>query len=187
VPPPYNRCMSVQQLLSSMCADLSDADLDAIRKARGFSAGETTSRTSFANFYITAIGLDSALKSLSSEENITHAVFCKRKQTHFNSETAPTSGFCHGFLGSQTEKNPRTLSTHLDRQAISDRWPTFRATSQKELRNRAFAQRILGTADKNQFVSSQFCHLRLYWMQFMRFSQTGRLSTRLRMDWHLSC
>jgi len=66
--------MSVQQLLSSMCADLSDADLNAIRKARGFSAGETASRTSFANFYITSVGLNNALKSLSAEENITLAL-----------------------------------------------------------------------------------------------------------------
>jgi hypothetical protein len=33
-----------------MCADLSNADLNVIRKARGFNVRETASRTSFAVF-----------------------------------------------------------------------------------------------------------------------------------------
>jgi hypothetical protein len=63
--------MTVSQLISSMCAELPDADLNAIRKARGFSASETASRTSFANFYITSVGLTNVLEQLSLEENIT--------------------------------------------------------------------------------------------------------------------
>jgi hypothetical protein len=39
-----------------MCADLSDADLNAIRKASGCNVRETASRTSFASFYITPPG-----------------------------------------------------------------------------------------------------------------------------------
>jgi hypothetical protein len=35
-----------------MCADLPDVDLNAIRKVRGFSPGETASRTSFASFFV---------------------------------------------------------------------------------------------------------------------------------------
>ena len=62
--------MSVQQLLSSMCADLPDTDLNAIRKARGFSASESVSRTSFANFYITSVGLTDVLEQLSLEETL---------------------------------------------------------------------------------------------------------------------
>ena len=62
--------MSVQQLLSSMCAELPDTDLNAIRKARGFSASESASRTSFANFYLTSIGLTDVLEQLSLEETL---------------------------------------------------------------------------------------------------------------------
>ncbi len=62
--------MSVNQLLQSMCTDLSDADLNAIRKTRGFSLNETASRTSFASFYISSIGLESAMQALTPEESI---------------------------------------------------------------------------------------------------------------------
>ena len=62
--------MSIPQLLHSMCAELPDADLNAIRKARGFSASETASRTSLANFYVTSVGLDAVIQTLSSEEAI---------------------------------------------------------------------------------------------------------------------
>lgn len=68
---PYNLAMSVQQLLYNMCAELPDADLNAIRKARGFSTSETASRTSFASFYMTAIGLTEAVSALSTEEIFT--------------------------------------------------------------------------------------------------------------------
>ena len=63
--------MSLQQLLYSMCAELPDADLNAIRKARGFSAGETASRTSFASFFITPVGLANAFQASSLEETLT--------------------------------------------------------------------------------------------------------------------
>jgi hypothetical protein len=62
--------MSISQLLHTMCVDLSDADLNAIRKARGFSAKETASRTSFASFFVTSIGLETAMQGLSPEEAI---------------------------------------------------------------------------------------------------------------------
>ena len=63
--------MSIQQLLASMCADLPDADLTAIRKARNFSASETASRTAFGAFYTTSIGLADVIQSLSLEEVLT--------------------------------------------------------------------------------------------------------------------
>jgi hypothetical protein len=63
--------MSIPQLLYSMCAELPDTDLNAIRKARGFSASETASRTSLANFYVTSVGLDRVMQTLSTEETIT--------------------------------------------------------------------------------------------------------------------
>lgn len=63
--------MSIPQLLQTMCADLSDADLNAIRKARGFSIRETASRTSFASFYTTALGVAENMAALTPEEAIT--------------------------------------------------------------------------------------------------------------------
>ena len=63
--------MSIPQLLHSMCADLSDADLNAIRKARGFSASETASRTALANFYVTSIGVQEVMQALTPEEAFT--------------------------------------------------------------------------------------------------------------------
>ena len=63
--------MSILQLLHSMCSELADADLNAIRKARGFSASETASRTSFASFFVSSIGVAEAMQALSIEEGIT--------------------------------------------------------------------------------------------------------------------
>ncbi|MEO8354844.1 MAG: hypothetical protein ABI621_02925 [Chloroflexota bacterium] len=63
--------MSIPNLLHNMCADLSDADLNAIRKARGFSPSETASRTSFASYFVSSIGLAEAMQNLSAEEVIT--------------------------------------------------------------------------------------------------------------------
>jgi len=63
-----------------MCAELSDADLNAIRKARGFpshrppgqvSPSETASRTSFASFFVSSIGVAEAMQSLSADEATT--------------------------------------------------------------------------------------------------------------------
>jgi hypothetical protein len=54
-----------------MCAELSDADLNAIRKARGFSASETASRASFASFYTTSIGVAENIAALTPKEAIT--------------------------------------------------------------------------------------------------------------------
>ena len=53
-----------------MCADLPDVDLNAIRKARGFGSGET-SRTSFASFFVSSIGVTESMQALSAEEIIT--------------------------------------------------------------------------------------------------------------------
>lgn len=63
--------MTIPQLLHTMCADLPDGDLNAIRKARGFSASETASRTSFASFYVTAVGVAENMAGLTPEEAIT--------------------------------------------------------------------------------------------------------------------
>ncbi|MCG2788109.1 MAG: hypothetical protein L6461_23730 [Anaerolineae bacterium] len=63
--------MSIPQLLHTMCAELSDVDLNVIRKARGFGAKETASRTSFASFYLTSIGVADAMAALEPNEAAT--------------------------------------------------------------------------------------------------------------------
>jgi hypothetical protein len=63
--------MSISHLLATMCADLADADLNAIRKARGFRASETASRDTFANFFVSSIGVQEVMQQLSADESIT--------------------------------------------------------------------------------------------------------------------
>ena len=63
--------MSISQLLAIMCADLADSDLNAIRKGRGFSTRETASRDSFANFFVSSIGVQEAMQQLTAEESTT--------------------------------------------------------------------------------------------------------------------
>jgi hypothetical protein len=63
--------MTIQQLLHSMCAEISDANLNAIRKARGFGVKETVSRTAFASFYVTALGVAENMAALTPAETFT--------------------------------------------------------------------------------------------------------------------
>ena len=61
--------MDVPQMLHNMCHRvLSNADVKAICKSRGFSAREAASRALFENFYLSDIGLEETLGSLSQEE-----------------------------------------------------------------------------------------------------------------------
>jgi hypothetical protein len=63
--------MSIPQLLYSMCAEIAESDLNAIRKVRGFSAKETASRTAFASFYTTSVGVAENMAALTPEEAFT--------------------------------------------------------------------------------------------------------------------
>ncbi len=56
-------------MLKDMCREaLSQAEINAIGKARGFSAKETSSRANFESIFLSHIGLDSAFASLSKDE-----------------------------------------------------------------------------------------------------------------------
>lgn len=63
--------MTIQQLLHSMCTEISNADLNAIRKARGFSAKETAARNAFASFYVTSVGIAENMAALTPAEAFT--------------------------------------------------------------------------------------------------------------------
>ena len=61
--------MDTQIMLKQMCkSDISDSDIKAICKSRGFPAKEATSREVFDNFFISTIGIKEALDSLTYEE-----------------------------------------------------------------------------------------------------------------------
>ena len=61
--------MDIQHMLKQMCEnDLSDADIKAICKSRGFPVKEAASRDIFENFFISTIGIKEALNSLTYEE-----------------------------------------------------------------------------------------------------------------------
>ena len=61
--------MDTQSMLKQMCeSDINDSDIRAICKSRGFPAKEATSRGVFENFFISTIGIEEVLNSLSYEE-----------------------------------------------------------------------------------------------------------------------
>lgn len=61
--------MNMATLLHQMCHDfLSQADINAMGKTRGFTAVELSSRTTLENFYLSNIGLPQAMKLLSNTE-----------------------------------------------------------------------------------------------------------------------
>ncbi len=61
--------MELSYMLSQMCHEaLTDADINTIRKARGFPAKESLARTAFENFFLSNIGLQAVMASLSENE-----------------------------------------------------------------------------------------------------------------------
>ena len=61
--------MDTQSMLKQMCkSDINDSDIKAICKSRGFPAKEATSRDAFENFFISTIGIEEALNSLTYKE-----------------------------------------------------------------------------------------------------------------------
>ena len=63
--------MNISQMLHQMCHQvLSNADVKAICKSRGFSARESASRALFENFFLSDIGVEAAIGSLTKEETV---------------------------------------------------------------------------------------------------------------------
>ena len=61
--------MDMQSMLKQMCkSDITDSDIKAICKSRGFPVREVTSRDIFENFFISMIGIKEALNSLTYRE-----------------------------------------------------------------------------------------------------------------------
>lgn len=61
--------MELSYMLNQMCHEvLSNADVNAIRKARGFTKSEIDSRSQLESFYLASIGLEAAMLALSPAE-----------------------------------------------------------------------------------------------------------------------
>jgi hypothetical protein len=61
--------MELSYMLNQMCHEvLSNADINAIRKERGFTKSETDSRSQFESFYLSSIGLEAAMRKLTLAE-----------------------------------------------------------------------------------------------------------------------
>ena len=61
--------MDMQIMIKQMCkSEFNDSDLKAICKSRGFPADGATSREIFENFFISTMGIQEALNSLTYEE-----------------------------------------------------------------------------------------------------------------------
>ena len=61
--------MDMQSMLKQMCeSDINDSDIKAICKSRGFPVKEAASRDVFENFFISTIGIEEALNSLTYRE-----------------------------------------------------------------------------------------------------------------------
>ncbi len=111
---PYNSSMSIAQLLHSMCADLPDADLNFIRKARGFNANETASRSAFASFFVSSIGISAAMQSLSAEETVTLHLLHETSQvdvTFFERLYGSAAQPGKSYYGTYTQQYKSTFDT----------------------------------------------------------------------------
>ncbi|MEA1894608.1 MAG: hypothetical protein U9N36_05300 [Euryarchaeota archaeon] len=73
--------MDTQSMLKQMCkSDITDSDIKAICKSRGFSAKEATSRDVFENFFISTIGIKEVLDSLTYKEVVFLHLLSKMKE-----------------------------------------------------------------------------------------------------------
>jgi len=73
--------MDMQSMLKQMCeSDINDSDIKAICKSRGFPAKEATSRDVFENFFISTIGIEGALNSLTYKEVVFLHLISKMKK-----------------------------------------------------------------------------------------------------------
>lgn len=101
--------MEAHQMLQDMCREaLSEADIKAIGRARGFSAKETSSRANFESIFLSHIGLDSVFATLSKYEiAVLHLLKYKDEEV----DTA----FFQQLYGKSDEKNHYYFETYTAR------------------------------------------------------------------------
>ncbi len=114
-----------RQMLNQMCQQaLSDADIRAISKARGFSAQEAASRASFENFMLSDIGAAEALRSLAHEEIILlHLLKSKGEPVDLSFfkhyyDPKPEGSWQYGTFTRQHQKTFKAVKKSLLRKGI---------------------------------------------------------------------
>ena len=118
--------MDTQSMLKQMCeSDINDSDIKAICKSRGFPAKEATSRGVFENFFISTIGIEEALNSLSYEEVVFLHLLNKMgervgikyfKRLYGSAE--PANGYYYGTFTKQYKETFKKVKNNLVRKGV---------------------------------------------------------------------
>jgi hypothetical protein len=118
--------MDTQSMLRQMCeSDINDSDIKAICKSRGFPAKEATSRDVFENFFISTIGIEEALNSLTYKEVVfLHLLNKMKKKVGINyfkrlygcAESA--DGYYYGTFTKQYKETFKEVKNNLVRKGV---------------------------------------------------------------------
>ncbi len=118
--------MDTQSMLNQMCeSDINDADIKAICRSRGFPAKEATSRDVFENFFISTIGVEEALNSLTYKEVVfLHLLNKIKKKVGINyfkrlygcAESA--DGYYYGTFTKQYKETFKEVKNNLVRKGV---------------------------------------------------------------------
>ena len=118
--------MDTQVMLKQMCkSDISDSDIKAICKSRGFPAKEATSREVFDNFFISTIGIKEALNSLTYEEvvflHLLNKINKKVSIDYFErlyGSSKPAKGYYYGTFNQQYKETFKKVKKNLVRKGV---------------------------------------------------------------------
>ncbi len=118
--------MDTQIMLKQMCEnDLNDSDIKAICKSRGFPVKEATSRDIFENFFISTIGIQEALDSLTYEEVVFLHLLSKIKKKvgieyfeRLYGSARPANKYYYGTYTQQYKETLKKVKDNLVRKGI---------------------------------------------------------------------
>jgi hypothetical protein len=118
--------MDTQIMLKQMCkSDISDSDIKAICKSRGFPAKEATSRDVFENFFISTIGIKETLNSLTYEEvvflHLLNKVNKKVSIEYFErlyGSAKPEKGYYYGTFNQRYKDTFKKVKNNLVRKGV---------------------------------------------------------------------
>ena len=118
--------MDTQIMLKQMCkGDITDSDIKAICKSRGFPAKEATSRDVFENFFISTIGIKEALNSLTYEEvvflHLLNKINKKVDIEYFErlyGSAKPAKGYYYGTFNQRYKETFKKVTKNLVRKGV---------------------------------------------------------------------
>jgi hypothetical protein len=113
-------------MLKQMCeSDISDSDIKAICKSRGFPVKEAASRSVFENFFISTIGIEEALNSLSYEEVVVlHLLHKMNKEVgiayfkRLYGSAESTNGYYYGTFTKQYQETFKKVKNNLVQKGV---------------------------------------------------------------------